>query len=103
MTKCNETNTPAQPVSDVVEEDEDSEELDMIVREPPGKGRETPKDKDSITNKLKSLSQSMEYTIQEKFLAVYLALTSDERFLIGHSIKDFVKSCTFRGIDCRGI
>ena len=36
-----------------------------------------------------------------QFLQVYMSLEEKERFKIGHNFSDLVKSCTFRGRDCK--
>ena len=38
---------------------------------------------------------------QYKFLQGYMTLEEDERFKIGHNFSGLVKSCTFRGRDCK--
>ena len=36
-----------------------------------------------------------------QFLQLYMYLEEKERFKIGHNFSDLVKSCTFRGRDCK--
>ena len=35
-----------------------------------------------------------------EFVQVFMTLNEDERALIGHDFKDFIKECTFRGHIC---
>ena len=38
--------------------------------------------------------------MEQKFLSLYSTLTEEEQLEIGHSVRELVKSCTFRGFDC---
>lgn len=38
-----------------------------------------------------------------KFLELYMGLDEDTRSKIGHQFDDFIKECTFRGMDCTNI
>jgi len=60
-------------------------------------------DKSSLEDKLKSTNQGAQFGVEQKFLSLYSSLTEEERFQIGHSVRDLVKSCTFRGFDCMGM
>jgi hypothetical protein len=56
--------------------------------------------KDNIRDNLISKEQSKVFVIEQKFLMTYLELSENEKFLIGHRLRDLIKSCTFRGVDC---
>ena len=50
-----------------------------------------------------NLCTGAQFGVEQKFLSLYSSLTEEERFQIGHSVRDLVKSCTFRGFDCMGM
>ena len=48
------------------------------------------------------LGQKQSATTQRelKFLNSYLSIHRDNRIQIGHQLRDFIKSCTFGGLQC---
>ena len=57
-------------------------------------------DKTTIKEKFDTGEQGTKFKLNQAFLMHYLKLSETERFMIGHQLRDMVKSCTFRGIDC---
>ena len=47
---------------------------------------------------MNSQVQSQMFKSSQDFLMTYLKLSDKEKSLIGHSIKDLIKSCTFREV-----
>ena len=52
--------------------------------------------KETIHTSMNSQIQSQMFKSSQGFLMTYLKLSDKEKSLIGHSIKDLIKSCTFR-------
>lgn len=70
------------------------------IRKKKGKKKDK-QSKDTLGKTLNvNLQQSKNFAIEQKFLMTYLELSEMERFSIGHQLRDLIKSCSFRGVDC---
>ena len=62
------------------------------------KGGDSKGKKDKDKGKDKKIPTSVAEEME--FVQVFMTLNEDERALIGHDFKDFIKECTFRGHIC---
>ena len=65
-------------------------------------GKDKNGEKDSGKDGKKGNKRQLSTSVAEEmeFVQVFMTLNEDERALIGHDFKDFIKECTFRGHIC---